>query len=171
MKIAKAYVVVAVLLCGVLLIAGSTLAADEAPWHVIAGGGGVSTVGGTTLGGTIGQAIAGRAPPDTYELCSGFWCGAFQPVSASFTPVPGSGVAPLEVTFTNTSTGDYTTSAWDFGDGESSMETSPTHTYTEPGTYTVRLNVTGPGGSDTDTVDVVVEAPGNELYLPLVRRD
>ncbi|MGC9523087.1 MAG: PKD domain-containing protein, partial [Anaerolineae bacterium] len=150
---------------------GSVLAADEAPWHVIAGGGGVSTVGGTTLGGTIGQAIVGRSPPNSYGLCSGFWCGAFQPVSASFTAVPGSGVAPLEVTFNNTSTGDYTSSAWDFGDGESSTLENPTHTYTEAGTYTVSLTVAGPGGSDTDTVHILVEAPGNDLYLPLVQRD
>jgi PKD repeat protein len=36
--------------------------------------------------------------------------------------------------------------AWDFGDGTSSTEAEPTHTYTLPGPYTVVLTVTDNGG-------------------------
>jgi PKD repeat protein len=73
------------------------------------------------------------------------------PVAAVFTGTPTLGVLPLNVNFTNGSTGDYTTSAWDFGDGGSSTETSPSYTYTTAGIYTVTLTVSGPGGTDTHT--------------------
>jgi len=38
---------------------------------------------------------------------------------------------------------------WDFGDGYSSGSTSPTHTYTSPGTYPVSLHVTNGAGCDS----------------------
>lgn len=36
---------------------------------------------------------------------------------------------------------------WDFGDGAASAERSPTHTYSTPGNYTVRLTVTNSSGT------------------------
>src|SRR6185437_3612194 len=48
--------------------------------------------------------------------------------------------APLAVTFTNTSTHlGSTTYLWHFGDGGSSNQINPTHTYTASGTYNVTL--------------------------------
>jgi PKD repeat protein len=47
--------------------------------------------------------------------------------------------------------GGITTWLWDFGDGETSTERNPAHTYNNPGTYTVTLKVIGPGGWDTIT--------------------
>ena len=38
-----------------------------------------------------------------------------------------------------------------FGDGGSSSQTNPSHTYASAGTYNVSLTVTGPGGNDTET--------------------
>lgn len=73
----------------------------------------------------------------------------YVPVQADFTAAPTSGPAPLTVVFTNTSTGGYTASLWGFGDGITSTQTSPTHTYTTPGAYTATLTVSGPGGMDT----------------------
>lgn len=70
---------------------------------------------------------------------------------ASFSVDKRAGMVPLEVQFVNTSEGEYTSSQWDFGDGQSSTETNPTHTYTKPGSYTVQLIVTGPGGSNSST--------------------
>jgi PKD repeat protein len=54
----------------------------------------------------------------------------------------------LEVTFTNTST-NAKTYAWDFGDGETSTEQSPVHTYAAYGDYNVKVVATGDGGADT----------------------
>jgi gliding motility-associated-like protein len=50
------------------------------------------------------------------------------------------------VPFTNLSSPTATTHTWDFGDAANSTLTSPTHTYTTPGTYTVWLTVSDAGG-------------------------
>ena len=67
-----------------------------------------------------------------------------------FTADPLLGPAPLTVNFTDESTGDITSFLWDFGDGETSIEENPTHTYTDEGIYTVSLSASGPHGSDTE---------------------
>ncbi|MDD4455400.1 MAG: PKD domain-containing protein, partial [Candidatus Methanomethylophilaceae archaeon] len=71
------------------------------------------------------------------------------------------GTAPLTVRFTDTSTGEITAWLWDFGDGATSTEQNPTHTYTAPGTYTVSLTATNAGGSSTEskTDYITVMAP------------
>jgi len=76
--------------------------------------------------------------------------GTGAPVAA-FSGSPTNGVAPLMVTFVNSSTGTITNQAWDFGDGGTDNTTSPSHTYTNAGIYTVTLTVYGPGGSNTLT--------------------
>lgn len=69
---------------------------------------------------------------------------------ASFTANAISGSAPLVVLFTDTSTGAPTSWYWDFGDGiDSKHAQTATHTFTNPGTYTVTLTVTNGAGSDT----------------------
>jgi|LSQX01.2.fsa_nt_gb PKD repeat protein len=73
------------------------------------------------------------------------------PLVASFTASPTSGLAPLTIAFTDTSTGEPTSWSWTFGDGSTSDKQNPTHTYTAPGTYTVTLTVTRAGASDTET--------------------
>jgi PKD repeat protein len=56
------------------------------------------------------------------------------------------------VTFANLSTGDFDACAWTFGDGGTSDQCAgPTHLYASPGSYTVTLAVSGPGGTDTLT--------------------
>jgi len=95
----------------------------------------------------------------------------YTPVQAAFTASPTSGVEPLTVGFTNTSSGDYVDSLWAFGDGVTSTLQSPTHTYTTVAVYTVTLTVSGPGGSDTETKAGYIsvrERPS--VYLPLVVR-
>lgn len=65
---------------------------------------------------------------------------------------PDSGCAPLEVQFTNTTDpGMIGGCFWQFGDGSSSSSCGAAHTYQDPGTYTVSLNVTSPAGCEGDT--------------------
>ena len=67
--------------------------------------------------------------------------------AAAFTASRLTGTAPLTVRFTDTSTGIPTIWAWDFGDGTTSTEQNPTHTFTQSGkAYTVRLYVENPAG-------------------------
>jgi PKD repeat protein len=73
------------------------------------------------------------------------------PVVAEFRGSPLKGVAPLDVSFTNLTTGPATSYAWDFGDGGMSAERSPTYRYMAPGDYTVTLTATGANGSHTAT--------------------
>ncbi|HSF35420.1 MAG TPA: ThuA domain-containing protein [Nocardioides sp.] len=76
-----------------------------------------------------------------------------QPPSVSIEASTTNGEAPLPVEFTSTvedADGDTpVTYAWDFGDGASSTDADPTHTYTTPGTYVVSLVVTDSRGAKT----------------------
>ncbi len=67
-------------------------------------------------------------------------------LKASFSADPVRGTAPLSVIFRDTSTGTISAWDWDFGDGTASHEQNPTHVYSQPGTYSVKLVVTGPDG-------------------------
>jgi PKD repeat protein/murein DD-endopeptidase MepM/ murein hydrolase activator NlpD len=70
---------------------------------------------------------------------------------AGFHATPLTGMVPLTVVFTDASTGAVTSWRWNFGDGNTSTERSPTHTYANSGVYTVVLKVDGPLGSDEYT--------------------
>ncbi len=73
------------------------------------------------------------------------------PLAASFNGDKTSGSYPLNVQFTNTSTGDITNYSWDFGDDSTSTEENPIHTYTNAGAYSVSLTVANAGETDTET--------------------
>ncbi len=80
---------------------------------------------------------------------------------ANFTSANGSNGL---VTFTDQSTNTPTSWAWTFGDGGTSTQQNPTHTYTANGTYTVCLTATNGVGSSTQvckqvTITNVVVAP------------
>lgn len=79
---------------------------------------------------------------------------------------PSEGPAPLEVAFSalpRDDVGDGATWLWDFGDGATTTEQNPDHTYTEPGDYEVTLRLTLENG-DEFTYDDFVEvlAPGDD---------
>ncbi len=65
-------------------------------------------------------------------------------VIANFTNSSPTGCKlPITINFTNTSTGSGTLSnLWNFGDGNTSTATNPTHTYNSTGNFTVTLTVT-----------------------------
>jgi PKD repeat protein len=83
------------------------------------------------------------------------------PLGANFTAEPLNGTAPLEVNFTDTSTGTPISWAWAFGDGNTSTERDPTHAYENPGLYTVNLTVSdGKTFSSRERTDYInVSAP------------
>ncbi|MCO5384235.1 MAG: PKD domain-containing protein [Methanosarcina barkeri] len=66
---------------------------------------------------------------------------------ASFTD----GKAPLEVTFTDTSTGSPASWKWSFGDGNNSTDQNPANVYSKAGNYTVKLTVNNSAGSSMAT--------------------
>lgn len=94
------------------------------------------------------------------------------PPVASFTATPTSGLVPLSVSFTGTSmpggSGPITGQLWDFGDGTTSTNPNPSHSFTTAGPHTVILTVTGtsPDGSDsasqTITATVAPDTPGGD---------
>ncbi|WP_433572872.1 ThuA domain-containing protein [Streptomyces sp. CA-251247] len=84
-----------------------------------------------------------------------------------------SGKAPLKVAFSSAGTtdgdGDALTYAWDFGDGGTSTDANPSHTYKKNGTYTATVTAKDPTGrTGSASVHVVVgnTAPKVTLELP-----
>lgn len=64
------------------------------------------------------------------------------------------GTAPLTVNFTNESTGAIFYE-WDFGDGNTSTDENPTHTYTNTGTFNIILVASNYSNQDNALVDAV----------------
>ncbi len=85
-QLAMVLALLAALLGAALLSQVSTAASSQSAPHptvvnthtmesyVIGGGGGHESAGIYSLGGTIGQPVAGRSTSGNAELCSGFWC-------------------------------------------------------------------------------------------------
>ena len=82
--------------------------------------------------------------------------------SADLGAFPITGPAPLKVSFSDLSMGQPTSWAWDFGDGGSSTDQDPMHTYGQPGSYTVTLTVADDAGFEDTLVEpdyITVTAP------------
>ncbi|HNW97240.1 MAG TPA: PKD domain-containing protein [Bacteroidales bacterium] len=64
----------------------------------------------------------------------------------------------------SSSTSPITSYAWDFGDGQTSADTNPTHIYDAPGTYNVQLAITNNVGL-TSTVTYSLTIDGSDLTM------
>jgi PKD repeat protein len=73
-----------------------------------------------------------------------------QPVIANFSAEPTSGLAPLEVHFTDLSTGNPISWFWNFGDDSTSTTQNPIHVYSDTGYFDVKLVVSN--ATETDSV-------------------
>jgi PKD repeat protein len=127
------------------------ISSEQSPSHTYA------AAGSYTVTMTASNAGGSSAVPATTTITVN--APVVAPV-ASFTTDKLSGDAPLTVQFTDTSSNVPTSWSWDFGDGSTSIEQSPAHTYTIPGTYTVSLTATNSGGSSVPaTTSITVDAP------------
>ena len=103
---------------------------------------------------------------------SGYYINYIPPI-AKFTATPTNGKTPLTVQFTDASTGNINSWAWDFNnDGiVDSTQQNPTYTYNNPGIYTVKLTVSGPYDSDSEiktdfiTITPVTNTRTNKTYV------
>ena len=96
---------------------------------------------------------------------------------ADFSGTPTSGLKPVTVYFTDSSTNSPTSWSWTFGDSSTSTAQNPSHTYTSAGTYTVALTATNAGGNNTCTksnyitvtnivyLDASSYSPGGSVYI------
>ena len=87
------------------------------------------------------------------------------PLNAAFTPDKTSGVFPLTISFNDRSTGSPSTWSWDFGDGTTSTDQSPSHTYTAAGKYNVSLSISDGTSSDSTTKNEIVWATAEQDIL------
>jgi len=111
----------------------------------------------------------GTQTAPTPESLNGILTGLEQQFLAPktlFRGVPRKGPPPFTVRFQNFSDGPAIRYLWDFGDGSTSIETSPTHTYLTSGVYSVKLSVItslGATGITTKSNYIVVD---DEESLP-----
>lgn len=118
------------------------------------------------LGSTSGVGVNDTTDPSFFEKD---WrnYGGF---SARASVEPSSGPAPLEVEFDADPSGDTQPFDfdWNFGDGSSSSERAPTHTYDDPGTYQVTLAVTDDTGATADfSTEIAVADPDELVFSPV----
>jgi gliding motility-associated-like protein len=78
-------------------------------------------------------------------------------VTSFFNTTPTSGCAPLNVQFTNFSVG-ANNYYWNFGDGQVTNATSPSHLYTSSGTFIAQLIVDNGCSFDTSQITITVLA-------------
>ncbi|PYV73980.1 MAG: hypothetical protein DMG96_21580 [Acidobacteria bacterium] len=79
---------------------------------------------------------------------------------------PSSGAAPLSILFTPTvklASGYVTGYYWNFGDGQTSTTTLPSHVYQSAGNYTAKLTVTDSTGGQT-SASALVSVSGNGSF-------
>ena len=81
------------------------------------------------------------------------FCGhtSFAQLTANFTTSNSAGCAPLVVAFSDSSSGNPASWAWDLGNGTTSILQNPSVAYFEPGTYSVKLVVKNSFGVDSVT--------------------
>ncbi|MBW1295634.1 PKD domain-containing protein [Aquimarina litoralis] len=116
-------------------------------------------------GGTYFIEIDGAGEGNLSNGYSDYASVGFYEISGSYTP-GNNNQPPIanfeadidcdQVSFRNTSINTVTSVLWDFGDGNTSTEQNPTHTYTTDGVYTVSLTATNAIGEDTNTKENLV---------------
>lgn len=84
---------------------------------------------------------------------------------ADFSASPVSGNLPLKVKFNDLSKGEPIAWHWNFGDGNSSTEKNPEHTYYKAEDYTVTLKTTNKEGMGTETKVDYIHVKNDAKYF------
>lgn len=126
----------------------------------------VGNNGGFTAG--IGwDACTGNGSPNGMSILNLFTAPPINNPVASFSGNPTSGIAPLNVTFTDSSTNSPTNWLWNFGDSITSTLKNPTHIYNNGGIFTVSLTVSNTNGTNTMTKNNYINVQ-NPIIKPVV---
>ncbi len=132
----------------------------------------------------IGKDFFGANRDNSPDIGAHEYDGEVSNITANFSigPAQGAGQTPHTVDFTDKSSAAQPVVAylWDFGDGNTSTEVNPSHTYSSAGTYDVTLTVTDSNGnSDSLTRDDLIAVteetsltvPGSFRRFVLVRSE
>jgi len=103
---------------------------------------------------TVSLTVSGPTGSDTETKTDYIQILSPETVIAGFELASTSGITPFTAMFTNTSMGSIEGYHWHFGDGETSEDTNPAHTYMDPGSYIATLIVTGMINSDTTSQEI-----------------
>jgi YVTN family beta-propeller protein len=104
---------------------------------------------------TLSASNAGGSSSVTKSRYSTVLNGVNAP-DAAFSASPTSGSAPLNVSFTDKSTGFPTSWQWYLGDGTNSTQKNPGCIFSKPGLYTVTLSASNAGGSSSVTKSIYI---------------
>jgi PKD repeat protein len=134
---------------------GST-SMEQAPSHVY------TTSGAKTVTLTVNSATGSNSSVKTDYLT------VAEPVApiAGFSANVTTGLTPMSVQFVDQSiagTSIVKAWLWNFGDGFTSTEASPSHVYSNSGVYTVSLTVTTDAGADTEVKNQYINASSPTL--------
>ncbi len=99
---------------------------------------------------TVKLTVSGAQGKDTKEKKDLIEAIKGKGPTAAFTAEPSIGFKPLTTTFTDQSSGNVSNWVWEFGDGETSSQQHPIHTYTSSGSFDVKLTVSERGGEKAE---------------------
>lgn len=145
--------------CGPLVVNFQNLSTNATSYQWNLGNGNTSTAQNPsaiyTTPGTYHVTLTATGPSGTDTEIKNAFINVFTPPAAAFTPSQTIGCFPLPVSFTDQSQGGsspITTWNWDFGDGGTSSQQNPSHTYALQGSFNVTLILNDANGCSTTQV-------------------
>jgi PKD repeat protein len=91
----------------------------------------------------------------TSDASKAYFIHVIPALKSRFVADPKEGKAPLVVKFTDISTGNPESWIWNFGDGSTSTQPNPVHTYSSPGAFHVNLTVTRGLNKDSTSQTII----------------